>query len=59
MGPYADCTRKASANLITQAEKPQDSADMERNAKDKLVFSTTKTDIQINDSIIFSDNTDI
>ena len=56
MDPYADCTRKASANLITQAEKPQDSADMERNAKDKLVFSTTKTDIQINDSIIFSVN---
>ena len=29
---------------------------MERNVKDKIVFSTTKTNIQINDSIIFSVN---
>ena len=46
MGLCADCTRKESANLITQVEKLQESADTERIAKGKLVFFATKTDIQ-------------
>ena len=58
MGLCADCTRKESANLITQVEKLQESADTERIAKGKLVFFATKTDIQKRNAVHYTQRPD-